>query len=289
MRTARLGNGAVERAFSHHLVAPPTQPKWRTTVFGVNVTTQPPRSGVVWSGVSSVRVRPWPHLPHQAFLLIAGSHGPDLELPNSDILNEWVHTISSWGYQKVRTTALAPAPALALREVGFVTAQDLILMKCTHYTAPSFDIARDIAPHVARRFLGKRYSARLIGEILEVDQLAFGDEWSLDNEALREAFRATRSSRLLVSRTHGRIDGFVLVGATGTTGFIQRLAVHPTARRTGVASRLVASALRWSFKKGCSATVVNTEITNAAAIGLYRSFDFEPMEHGLHVLEKDLL
>jgi len=286
---ARLGIRAVERAFSRHLPAPRTQPEWRTTVFRVNLTTRPPRSGVVWSGVSSVRVRPWPHLPQQAFLLISGSHGPNLELPHADILNEWVHTISSWGYQKVRTTALAPAPAHALRAVGFVTAQELLLMKCTHYTAPSYDIPRDVAPRSGRRLFGKRYPARLIEEILDVDQLAFGDEWSLDHESLREAFRATRSSRLFVSRSHGKIDGFVLVGATGTNGFVQRLAVHPSARRTGVASRLVASALRWSFQRGCSATVVNTEISNIAAIDLYRSFDFVPMEHGLQVLEKDLL
>ena len=260
----------------------------KTTVFGVSLTARSPRSGVVWSGASSVRVRPWPLTPECAFLLITGSHGPDLELPHADILSEWVHTISSWGYRSVRTTALAPTPAAALRRVGFVTAQDLILMKRTHFAPPTSGMPRDIAPHRVRRLPGHRYSVTLLNELLQLDRAAFGDEWCLDLESLRDAFTATRRSRIFVSRTHGRIDGFVLVGATGSTGFIQRLAVRPDARRTGVASRLVASALQWSHKVGCSATVVNTEVTNGAAIGLYRSFDFVEMEHGLQVLERDL-
>lgn len=260
----------------------------KTTVFGVSLTARSPRSGVVWSGASSVRVRPWPLTPDRAFLLITGSHGPDLELPNPDILSEWVHTISSWGYRSVRTTALAPTPAEALRTVGFITAQDLVLMKRTHFTPPATDIPRDIAPRKVRRLPGHRYSRSVLDELLHLDQAAFGDEWCLDREALRDAFTATRRSRIFVSRAHGRIDGFVLVGATGSTGFIQRLAVEPDARRSGVASRLVARALQWSHKAGCSVTVVNTEVTNEAAIGLYRSFDFEEMDHGLQVLERDL-
>lgn len=260
----------------------------KTTVFRVSLTARSPRSGVVWSGASSVRVRPWPLSPDRAYLLITGSHGPDLELPNSDILREWLHTIGSWGYHRVRTTALAPTPATALRTVGFVTAQELVLFKLTHFAPPSFDVPRDIAPKKVRRLPGNKYSASVLQELLVLDQIAFGDEWCLDELALRDAFSATRRSRILVSRRHGRIDGFVLVGATGNTGFIQRLAVHPDARRSGVASRLVSSALRWSHKAGCSATVVNTEVTNTAAIGLYKSFDFVEMDHGLQVLEREL-
>lgn len=261
----------------------------KTTVFRVSLTARSPRSGVVWSGASSVRVRPWPLSPDRAYLLITGSHGPDLELPNSDILREWLHTIGSWGYHRVRTTALAPTPATALRTVGFVTAQELVLLKCTHFAPPVFDVPRDIAPHKVRRLPGHRYSSSVLRDLLLLDNLAFGDEWCLDDQALRDAFSATRRSRVFVSRTRGRIDGFVLVGATGSTGFIQRLAVHPDARRSGVASRLVSTALRWSHKAGCSVTVVNTEVTNSAAIGLYKSFDFVEMEHGLQVLERELV
>lgn len=172
--------------------------------------------------------------------------------------------------------------------MGFVTAQDLVLLDHTHHERARRDWAHDIAPRPVRRRPTGRYSPRILDEILQLDTEAFGDEWCLDADSLRDAFSATKRSRLFVSRNKNELEGFVLVGATQRNGFIQRLAVRPNARRTGVATRLVARALHWTHTAGCTNTVVNTERTNTAALGLYASFDFEEMPHGLVVLEREL-
>ena len=247
-----------------------------------------PRTGTIWSGVVSARVRPWPHSERKAFLVINGAHGPEMQLPDESILHTWIQTISLWGYRSVRTSALAPGAALPLERLGFSVSQSLVLLQKSHdqsvpHPAPNHPV------HLVRSLpLLGRPRRTTIDAILEIDSAAFGTEWSLDTATFEEALRATRHWRIFVSRTEDRIDGFVLAGVTQSHGFIQRLAVHPDAQRRGVASALLSEALGWTQSRRCTNTVVNTDHNNVAALALYRKFSFATLDYGLSVLEKTL-
>ena len=247
------------------------------------------RSGIIWSGATTVRARPWPGVPDRAFLLISGSHGPDLRLPDATVISQWLQTLASWGYTSVRTTAMAPPVARIFQSLGFVTVQDLSLLQVHHTRADLVDLPTDIAP----RIMPTGRVARLLKpaslhNILSLDIAAFGHDWQMDMTNFTDALSATSQSRVFVSRRNSTHEGFVLVGYTGRHGFVQRLAVHPQARRNGIATCLLSSALNWVINNGCTDTVVNTELTNQPAQNLYRKFGFVDMNHGLVVMEREL-
>lgn len=250
----------------------------------MNVVEQSPGVGVLWSDSLRARIRPWTGDPTCGFLVMTttGSAGP-----HSSDIQQWISTAQQWGYHRLRTSALPPTLTEPLHEAGFTEVQELTVLSVAHSDAPTFHVPRDVAPKPLRPMSRKRPSQKML-EVLHIDSLSFPAPWNMAWVDMNDAMRATEQSRLFVSRNKKDIDGFVLVGATQNTGFIQRLAVHPTARRTGVASRLVAASVEWSYRHGCSTTIVNTETSNTSALGLYESLGFQRMPDGLSVLERDL-
>lgn len=253
----------------------------------MSVVERAPRRGTLWSGPTVVQVRPLAHDPEAAFLIISGAHDDNFSFPGPEMIDRWLTTLKSWGYARVRTSALSPRPESALREVGFAPIQDLMLMSMTHWTPPQFSLSPDIAPKKAVRW-GNRISSSLRDDILRLDARAFGDTWALDKDAFSDALRATSRSQVFVARHKGVLQGFAVVGATGGTGYLQRLAVDAHVQRTGIGSCLVAAAVQWSSRKGCRHTVVNTEINNQPAQHLYEKIGFVSLPNRLTVLQKEL-
>lgn len=249
----------------------------------MKVAEQAPREGVIWSGATTARLRPWPHDPNTAHLVLSGSYDR-IDIPSVSTVREWNVTARKWGYDRIRTSALPTTTADLFRDAGFTPVQHLVLLSAAHADRPAFHLPRDVVPRSVARWTVS-WSSRFARSILEIDRESFESPWHLDHNTFSDAMNATASSRLFVSRHRGHIDGFVLVGATDSTGYIQRLAVRPSARRTGVGLRLVARAIEWSWKKGCSTTVVNTETTNTAALGLYHALGFVSHSDGLVVME----
>ena len=206
-------------------------------------------------------------------------------MPRPEVIHEWLHTLSLWGYRGVRTGAVGPDLAADLTAAGFTTCQDLLLMSrdLTHdprRPAPDAEIS------VLRGW--PRPSPRMIRSLLSIDAESFGPVWTLDPDSLADARRATHRSRILIAFDDGTPVGFVLAGATGSGGYLQRLAVLPGHRRRHVASRLLDHAHAWLIDRGCATVVVNTEVTNHAAISLYQRFGYARLPYGLQVLERPL-
>ena len=80
--------------------------------------------------------------------------------------------------------------------------------------------------------------------------------------------------------------GYAITGIAGRRGYVQRLAVHPDARRRGIGATLLVDGLRWARRRGAREAVVNTDRDNAAARSLYESYGFVELPAGLVVLER---
>ena len=244
---------------------------------------------VLWSGAMTASLRTWPHDPRTAFLLLSGGHDTERTLPDSKTVHSWEDNIVQRGFTRIRTNAVAPNVASELFQHKYRPSQELCVLRVNTYLAPVPPVAHDLQPHrlaFARLRISRGHA--IASELIDLDCAAFGTQWGLDHTALHEALRATTLSEIFVVK-RGNVEGYVLVGASDNRGYIQRLAVHPEHQRTGIASTLLSTALAWLRTHNCEETVVNTEFTNAPALGLYRKFGFIELPYHLTVMEKDLI
>lgn len=206
------------------------------------------------------------------------SPAPNHPTPSVDTVAREVRRLADSGVERILTGALHHDELEPFIANGFVEHDRLHLLR--------HDLIS--LPHLTRRVPIKRAMRRHMDRVLRIDRLAFDDFWTLDRDGIRDAIRATPTSRFRVSRdTRGVITGYSITGRAANRSYLQRLAVDPDRHGEGIGRALVVDALTWARRGGASEAIVNTQIGNDRAFELYLRCGFESQPLGLTVLLLD--
>lgn len=233
------------------------------------------RADVLEWGRERARAGPWRGDEHVAYLTPSLRRGA----PSTEFLRRCLDELATQGYTRVITSALAPAEQAAFLAVGFEEHERLRLL--------CHDLL-EIPARVPAVLRGARAADR--DAVLAIDGAAFSPFWRLDGAGLDEALEATPSSRFRIAvDAADEPVGYAVSGRARRQGFVQRLAVNPAHRRSGIGRALVLDGLRWMRRRGVERAAVNTQQDNVAAFHLYLSLGFREQPWGLSVLRRSLV
>lgn len=218
-------------------------------------------------------MRQWPHDPTVAHLIFTDHH----QVPASSDIDDAVEHARRRGARAVRTSALFPDATDVVLAAGFSAIDRLALLR--------YRFDRDRPPgsptHAVRPLRPWRF-----GAAAEIDRSAFGPMWGNDAASLRDVRRATPHHVDRGVSIDRALVGFALSGAAADSGYLQRVAVAPTARRRGIARSLVLDALGWMDADGRTRCLVNTGVDNHAALALYLGLGFDQLDEVLTIAER---
>ncbi len=222
------------------------------------------------------RVGPWRDHSDVAHLVLATE-----TVLTRDAVDACVDRVRAAGYVSVVTSPLTGAALAPFLDAGFTVRERLHLLAHPLDRVPRLDGA---GPPLRRAWRADRR------EVVDLDHRAFEPSWQLGPNGLREALRATPSVRFRVGHRDRVMSpvAYAVTGRAGEQGYLQRLAVDPSARGEGFGRALVEDTLRWLHRGGGRRCLVNTQEDNVDALGLYESCGFRRLGAGLAVLGSGL-
>ena len=117
--------------------------------------------------------------------------------------------------------------------------------------------------------------ARHIPQMEEIEKLCFSMPWT--PEQLRAQLHDTQHECIVALDLDGNVLGYVGMMCVLDEGYISNVAVHPTARRQGLADRLTCELLDRARERSLAFVTLEVRAGNEPAISLYSKHGFLPV------------
>lgn len=109
-------------------------------------------------------------------------------------------------------------------------------------------------------------------EILEIERVSFTTAWS-ENSFRNEIQNPYTLS--LVAIREGAVVGYICANCRFGEGHILNLAIHPSARRMGLAKHLIRISLDYMKENNCLFVYLEVRVSNIAARKVYQGLGFQ--------------
>jgi ribosomal protein S18 acetylase RimI-like enzyme len=226
---------------------------------------------------TTVRLAPWPADQRIAQLTVL----PGQSAPTSAVVRGVLAAAAAGGFRAAVTGALGEVERPPFLDAGLTPRAWLHLLE-----RPLVDVP---APEPGRTPL-RRIRRSEWPALAALDASAFSPFWRLGIDGIVDARRATPSNRLRVAAgPRDGVVGYAVFGRSGTRGFVQRIAVHPSAQGHGTGATLLLDGLRWLADRGATSALVNTQVGNDRALQLYQRMGFRLLHERLAVLGRSLV
>ena len=111
-----------------------------------------------------------------------------------------------------------------------------------------------------------------ISEINLIEQTSFTDPWTA--EGLHDALSDALGIFLKATDENGQLTGYIIGSCDGFSGYIEKAAVLPSARRSGTGTALLA-AFRKRLPPEAESISLEVRHSNKPAIKMYEKYGFE--------------
>lgn len=118
----------------------------------------------------------------------------------------------------------------------------------------------------------REMTAEDILKVVKLDNLVFSMKW--DEKSFTEEIKKDYSY-YFVAEENGEIAGFAGVWCVYETADIEKIAVSPDIRRSGIGGALLAAIIKKAEECGCEEMMLEVRESNIAAQGLYKKYGFE--------------